>query len=64
MGEKGNLIDSGEEIFASLAEQGPQFWIQYQQYRLARGKTIEERVVAQGVAQDPAAERPKDQATG
>jgi hypothetical protein len=38
MGEKGNLLDTGEEIFANLAEQGPQFWIAYEQYRLARQK--------------------------
>ena len=29
MGEKGNLLDMGEEIFANLAEQGPQFWLDY-----------------------------------
>ena len=34
MGEKGNLLDIGEEIFADLAEQGPQFWLNYEQYKL------------------------------
>jgi hypothetical protein len=38
MGEKGNLLDMGEDVFANLAEQGPQFWIAYKQYQLARDK--------------------------
>jgi hypothetical protein len=38
MGEKGNLLDKGEEIFANLAEQGPQFWLSYKQYMDSRGK--------------------------
>ena len=38
MGEKGNLLDISEEVFANLAEQGPQFWIAYEQYKLARNK--------------------------
>jgi hypothetical protein len=38
MGEKGNLLDMGEEIFANLAEQGPQFWLDYKQYMKSRGK--------------------------
>jgi hypothetical protein len=63
MGEKGNLFDSGEEIFANLAEQGPQFWIEYEQYRLARGKHAEERVIAEGAPQDPAAEQSRNQST-
>lgn len=36
MGEKGNLLDMGEEIFANLAEQGPQFWLDYERYKLSR----------------------------
>jgi hypothetical protein len=39
MGEKGNLLDIGEEIFANLAEQGPQFWLNYKQYMESRGKS-------------------------
>jgi hypothetical protein len=35
MGEKGNPLDISEEVFAHLAEQGPGFWIAYEQYRLA-----------------------------
>jgi hypothetical protein len=35
MGEKGNLLDMGEEIFANLAEQGPQFWLDFKQYQLS-----------------------------
>ena len=31
MGEKGNLLDTSQEVFANLAEQGPQFWIAYEQ---------------------------------
>ena len=33
MNEKGNLLDIGEEIFANLAEQGPQFWLNYPRSR-------------------------------
>ena len=29
MNVKGDLLDIGEEIFANLAEQGPQFWLNY-----------------------------------
>jgi hypothetical protein len=29
MNEKCNLLDIGEEIFANLAEHGPQFWLNY-----------------------------------
>lgn len=36
MGEKGNLLDTSEEVFANLVEQGPQFWIAYEQYKQAR----------------------------
>jgi hypothetical protein len=39
MGEKGNLLDMGEEVFANLAEQGPQFWLNYRQYTESRGKS-------------------------
>jgi len=39
MGEKGNLLDMGEEIFANLAEQGPQFWLSYRQYMDSHGKS-------------------------
>jgi hypothetical protein len=41
MGEKGNLLDTGEEIFASLAEQGPQFWLNYKQYMESRCRSAE-----------------------
>jgi len=41
MGEKGNLLDMGEDIFANLAEQGPQFWLNYKQYMESRGKGAE-----------------------
>ena len=47
MGEKGNLLDMGEEIFANLAEQGPKFWLDFKQYQLARAQN----------AQAPVAER-------
>jgi hypothetical protein len=36
MGEKGNLIDVSEGVFANLAEQGPQFWLAYEQYKESR----------------------------
>jgi hypothetical protein len=32
MGEKGNLLGMGEEIFANLVEEGLQFWPDYEQY--------------------------------
>jgi hypothetical protein len=47
MGEKGNLLDVGEEIFANLAEQGPQFWFDYEQYKLSRAQSAPARVVAE-----------------
>ena len=46
MGEKGNLLDMGEEIFTNLAEQGPQFWLDYEQYKLSRAQSAPARVVA------------------
>jgi hypothetical protein len=62
MGEKGNLLEASEEVFANLAEQGPQFWLGYQQYKLARDQGTEKRVVAEGAAGTP--EWPGSQATG
>ena len=47
MGEKGNLLDTGEEIFANLAEQGPQFWLNYEQYKQSRAKSAQTRVVVE-----------------
>ena len=41
MGEKGNLLDMGEEIFANLAEQGPQFWLDFKQYQLSRAQSAQ-----------------------
>jgi hypothetical protein len=75
MGEKGNLLDMGEEIFANLAEQGPQFWLSYKQYLESRGKGAEaarvmvEHQVAAVVepgagAQDAPAKRAAPPATG
>lgn len=68
MGEKGNLLDTGQEIFANLAEQGPQFWLDYEQYKLTRAKSAQTQVVLeqqpgaaveqQVSAQDPPEERP------
>jgi hypothetical protein len=55
MGEKGNLLDIGEEIFASLADQGPQFWLDYEQYKLSRAQSARARVVVE--QQAAAAER-------
>jgi hypothetical protein len=59
MGEKGNLLDMGEEIFASLAEQGPQFWFNYEQYKQSRGQSAQAGVV---VAQQAAAVAERDAA--
>jgi hypothetical protein len=74
MGEKGNLLDMGEEIFASLAEQGPQFWLNYEQYKLSRvqsgqaGVVVEQQagVVAErdAAAQVAPANRPASPAAG
>jgi hypothetical protein len=66
MGEKGNLLDMGEEIFANLAEQGPQFWLNYEQYKVSRAQSVQagvgvERDVA---AQGASAERPASPAAG
>jgi hypothetical protein len=74
MGEKGNLLDMGEEIFANLAEQGPQFWLNYRQYMESRGKgteaarmMVEHQVAAvvepDAAAQDAPTKRPAPPAT-
>lgn len=55
MGEKGNLLDKGEEIFANLAQQGPEFWIAYEQYKLDRA--IAERAQAGGPGAEQAGPR-------
>jgi len=74
MGEKGNLLDTGEGIFANLAEQGPQFWLGYKQYMESRNRGPEAaRVIAEqqaavaesdAAAQDAPATRPAPPATG
>jgi hypothetical protein len=65
MGEKGNLLDMGEEIFENLAEQGPQFWLDYEQYKQARIRGAQAPVaVGEAGAPDLAAERPSYPATG
>jgi hypothetical protein len=58
MGEKGNLLDMGQEIFQNLAEQGPQFWLDYEQYKLSRAQRAPARVVAE--QQAAVAERDAD----
>jgi len=47
MGEKRNLLDTSEEVFANLVEQGPQFWIAYEQYKQARIGNAPEHVDAE-----------------
>ena len=66
MGEKGNLLDMGEEIFANLAEQGPQFWLNYEQYKLSRAQGVQAGVVVERdvAAQGAPAERSASPATG
>ena len=69
MGEKGNLLDTGEEIFANLTEQGPQFWLNYEQYKRSRAGSAQARVVVEqqaaavvdrdAAAQDAPAKRPE-----
>ena len=46
MGEKGNLIDTTEAVFENLAEQGPQFWLSYEQYKQSRAGGAQAPVVA------------------
>jgi hypothetical protein len=68
MGEKGNLLDMGEEIFANLAEQGPRFWFDYEQYKQSRaqsalaragaGQQAAEDAEGDAAAQDGPAKRP------
>jgi len=55
MGEKGNLLDMGGEIFANLAEQGPQFWLDYERYKLSRAQGV--RAPVAGEQQAAVAER-------
>jgi len=71
MGEKGNLADMAEEIFANLAEQGPQFWIAFRQYEESRSRVTQAQAVpgqgAQDVpipAQEQATQRPRPPAAG
>lgn len=66
MGEKGNLLDAGEEIFANLVEQGPQFWLDYEQYKLTRAKGAQAQVVLgqRSAGRDAAAERSAQPGTG
>jgi hypothetical protein len=47
MGEKGNMLDTAQDVFANLAEQGPQFWLSYEEYRKPRAGSTEARVVAE-----------------
>lgn len=47
MGEKGNLPDTLEEVFTNLAEQGPQFWLSYEQFRQSRVQRQPAPVVAE-----------------
>jgi hypothetical protein len=67
MGEKGNLLDISEEVFANLAEQGPQFWLAYEQFKETRLKGAQGETVVvehQEGGQNLMAERPKPPATG
>ena len=66
MGEKGNLLDMGEEIFANLAEQGPQFWLDYEQYKLSRAQSVRAGVVVErdAAAHDAPARRSASSAAG
>jgi hypothetical protein len=52
MGEKGNLLDTGEGIFANLAEQGPQFWFDYEQYKQSRAAQARVGAEQQAAGQD------------
>ena len=61
MGEKGNLIDTTEAVFENLAEQGPQFWLSYEQFKQARAGGAQAPVVA---GHDAAADAGHDAAAG
>jgi hypothetical protein len=66
MGEKGNLVEMSEEFFANLADQGPQFWIAYEQYKESRSRTTQPQTVVRygpGVP-DPATQQPGPPAAG
>jgi hypothetical protein len=66
MGEKGNLVDVGEEVFANLAEQGPQFWLAYEQYKESRSRITQPQAAlgpAEG-AREPATQRLRPPAAG
>jgi hypothetical protein len=65
MGEKGNLLGTGEDVFANLAEQGPQFWLAYEQYKedRAKGPQVQARVERDEDTQ-VTAERLRPPATG
>jgi hypothetical protein len=64
MGEKGNLLDVGEEIFTSVAEQGPQLWLDFKEYQLARGKPVRAKVAEQDTGtHSSATEQPPGPAT-
>jgi hypothetical protein len=66
MGEKGNLVDMTEQVFANLAEQGPQFWIAYKQYEESRSRITQPQAVpghGEG-AQDQATQSPRPAAAG
>jgi len=66
MGEKGNLVDVSEEVFANLAEQGPQFWLAYEQYKESRNRVAQPQAAlghGEG-AQDQATQRLRPPAAG
>lgn len=66
MGEKGNLVDVSEEVFANLAEQSPQFWLAYEQYKESRSRITQPQAALGQVqgAQDPATQRLRPPAAG
>jgi hypothetical protein len=61
MGEKGNLLDMSEEIVANIAEQGPQFWLDFKQYQLSRAQSAQAPAPAE--QQQGAAGAERDAAT-
>ena len=59
MGEKGNLVDTGEKVLADLVEQSPQDWLAYKQYEATRpGRSPAHAAGSEADAQDSATHYP------
>jgi len=61
MGEKGNLVDMAQDIVADLAEQGPQLYLDFKQYQLAKANSAQAHMAPEQQAgtQGAATEQPR-----